>query len=106
MCANWAPLPGKSSHCEPLAQATGLKHLSINQVVKDKSCHDGYDDDLKSWIVNEDKVFCFSPTRPISTGALRSTDAGYSCSMKLRKTSRRVATSLIGTSVTSSLRAG
>lgn len=61
MCANWISLPGKSSHCEPLAQATGLKHLSVNQVVKDKSCHDGYDDELKSWIVDEDKVFFFLP---------------------------------------------
>ncbi|KAL0638176.1 factor activating pos9 [Maublancomyces gigas] len=50
------PGVGKSSHCELLAQATGLKHLSVNQVVKDKSCHDGYDDELKSWIVDEDKL--------------------------------------------------
>lgn len=57
VCANRISLLGKSSHCELLAQATGLKHLSVNQVVKDKSCHDGYDDELKSWIVDEDKVF-------------------------------------------------
>lgn len=61
LCVLIGSLPGKSSHCEPLAQATGLKHLSVNQVVKDKSCHDGYDDERKSWIVDEDKVFFFLP---------------------------------------------
>lgn len=50
------PGVGKSSHCEFIAQATGLKHLSINQVVKDKGCHDGYDDELKTWIVDDDKL--------------------------------------------------
>lgn len=50
------PGVGKSSHCELLAENTGLKHLSINQIVKDRSCHDGWDGELKSWIVDEDKV--------------------------------------------------
>ncbi|KAI5839233.1 AAA domain-containing protein [Morchella snyderi] len=50
------PGVGKSSHCELIAQTTGLKHLSINQVVKDKGCHDGYDDELKTWIVDDDKL--------------------------------------------------
>jgi len=47
---------GKSSHCELLAESTGLRHLSVNQIVKDKSCHEGYDDELKTWIVDEDKL--------------------------------------------------
>jgi len=76
---------GKSSQCEILAQATGLKHLSINQIVKDKSCHDGYDDELKSWIVDEDKVFFFfefpNPSR--SDWRIKET---YSFSTKLKKT--------------------
>ncbi|KAH8155253.1 uncharacterized protein LAJ45_00262 [Morchella importuna] len=50
------PGVGKSSHCELIAQTTGLKHLSINQVVKDKGCYDGYDDELKTWIVDDDKL--------------------------------------------------
>ncbi|KAA8910494.1 AAA domain-containing protein [Sphaerosporella brunnea] len=50
------PGVGKSSHSEQLAEATGLRHLSVNQVVKDKSCHEGYDDELKTWIVDEDKL--------------------------------------------------
>lgn len=50
------PGVGKTSHCELLAANTGLKHLSINQVVKDRGCHDGWDAEFKSWIVDEDKV--------------------------------------------------
>ncbi|KZF23175.1 P-loop containing nucleoside triphosphate hydrolase protein [Xylona heveae TC161] len=50
------PGVGKTSHCELLAENTGLKHLSINQIVKERECHDGYDDELKTWIVDEDKL--------------------------------------------------
>lgn len=87
MRANWISLLGKSSHCEPLAQATGLKHLSINQVIKDKSCHDGYDGELKSWIVDEDKVFLlFFPNSSCSYWSAKDAGTGYSFSTKLRKT--------------------
>lgn len=50
------PGVGKTSHCELLAQNTGLKHLAINQIVKERNCHDGWDEPLQSWIVDEDKV--------------------------------------------------
>lgn len=50
------PGVGKTVHCEQLAHETGLKHLSINQIAKERECHDGYDNKLKSWIVDEDKV--------------------------------------------------
>jgi adenylate kinase len=50
------PGVGKTVHCEQLAQETGLKHLSINQIAKERGCHDGYDEKLKSHIVDEDKV--------------------------------------------------
>lgn len=50
------PGVGKTTHCETLAQNTGLKHLSINDIVKERGCHDGYDEEFKSWIVDEDKV--------------------------------------------------
>ncbi|MCJ1256600.1 factor activating pos9 [Lignoscripta atroalba] len=50
------PGVGKTSHCELLAQNTGLKHLSINKIVKERQCHDAWDEDFKSWIVDEDKV--------------------------------------------------
>lgn len=50
------PGVGKTIHCEALAQTTGLRHLSINHVVKDRGCHDGWDENFQSWIVDEDKV--------------------------------------------------
>ena len=50
------PGVGKTSHAELLAQSTGLKHLSINQIVKERHCHERWDDELQTWIVDEDKV--------------------------------------------------
>ncbi|OOF92271.1 hypothetical protein ASPCADRAFT_210702 [Aspergillus carbonarius ITEM 5010] len=50
------PGVGKTVHCEQLAQDTGLRHLSINQVAKDRGCYDTYDQELQTWIVDEDKL--------------------------------------------------
>ena len=50
------PGVGKTTHCEVLAEKTGLRHLSVNQVVKERECHEGWDDEYQSWIVDEDKV--------------------------------------------------
>jgi adenylate kinase len=53
------PGVGKTTHCEMLAQSTGLKHLSVNEVVKERGCHEGWDEEYKCWIVDEDKVCGF-----------------------------------------------
>lgn len=50
------PGVGKTSHCHVLAENTGLKHLLLNQLVKDKSCHEGWSEEFQSYIVDEDKV--------------------------------------------------
>ena len=50
------PGVGKTSLCDLLAQNTGLRHLQISQIAKERDCHDGWDADLQSWIVDEDKV--------------------------------------------------
>ncbi|KAH6891992.1 AAA domain-containing protein [Thelonectria olida] len=50
------PGVGKTTHCEALAERTGLRHLSVNQVVKDKDCHEGWSDEYHSYIVDEDKL--------------------------------------------------
>lgn len=52
------PGVGKTTHCECLAERTGLRHVSVNQTVKDKGCHEGWSDEYQSWIVDEDKVRC------------------------------------------------
>lgn len=50
------PGTGKTTHCETLAQRTGLRHISVTHIVKDKECHEGWDEEYQSWIVDEDKV--------------------------------------------------
>ncbi|MCJ1471253.1 factor activating pos9 [Pseudocyphellaria aurata] len=50
------PGVGKTSHCELLVLITGLQHLSINQLVKDRELHDGWDEEYQSWIVDDDKL--------------------------------------------------
>ncbi|KAK3297547.1 AAA domain-containing protein [Chaetomium fimeti] len=50
------PGTGKTTHSELLAERTGLRHISVNEVVKDRECHEGWDDEFQSWIVDEDKL--------------------------------------------------
>lgn len=50
------PGVGKTTHCESLAERTGMRHMSINQLVKDAECHEGWSEEHQSWIVDEDKV--------------------------------------------------
>ncbi|MCJ1298153.1 factor activating pos9 [Hypocenomyce scalaris] len=50
------PGVGKTSHCELLAQSTGMEPMSINKIVKERGCHDGWDNEFKSWMVDEDKL--------------------------------------------------
>ncbi|PNS15442.1 Adenylate kinase isoenzyme 6 [Sphaceloma murrayae] len=50
------PGVGKTTHCTALAEATGLTHLDVNKVVKERDCSDGYDEELETTIVDEDKL--------------------------------------------------
>ncbi len=50
------PGVGKTSHCELLSSNTGLRHLSVNAVVKERGCHEGWDEVHLSWVVDEDRV--------------------------------------------------
>lgn len=50
------PGVGKSTHAELLAENTGLKHLLINKIAEENDCYDGRDEELQTWIVDEDKV--------------------------------------------------
>lgn len=52
------PGVGKSTHCEELAQKTGLHHLSINEVVKKHNIGESSDDpdDPNTKIVDEDRL--------------------------------------------------
>lgn len=120
------PGVGKTTHAESLAERIGARHLSVNQVVKDKGCHEGWDDEYQSWIVDEDKVsflcvlfgdFCFfrdtwecidgeknSRRKKESRGNADLMD--YSCWMPWKRTPREEDASLTGTHVIYSPRAG
>jgi broad-specificity NMP kinase len=57
------PGVGKTTTCNQLialsSQTTpplNLKYLSINDLVKDRSAHSGYDEELQTWIVDDDKL--------------------------------------------------
>lgn len=50
------PGVGKTTHCDNLVERLGLRHISVNQIVKDKDCHEGWSEEFQSWIVDEDKV--------------------------------------------------
>ena len=65
------PGVGKTTHCEQLATSSGLTHLNVNQVVKERDCADGFDEELNSVIVDEDKV-----CRTASNESDTSTDPG------------------------------
>ncbi|KAH8936393.1 hypothetical protein BDL97_17G082000 [Sphagnum fallax] len=48
------PGTGKTSTCSLLASATGLRHINVGELVKEKSLHDGWDAELDCYIVNDD----------------------------------------------------
>ncbi|OAL33982.1 hypothetical protein AYO20_06817 [Fonsecaea nubica] len=57
------PGVGKTTTCTQLLSLASsstptinLKHLSINDLVKSRSCHSGYDEDLQTLIVDDDKL--------------------------------------------------
>lgn len=48
------PGTGKTSTCSLLADATGINHINVGDLVKSKSLHDGWDDELECFILNDD----------------------------------------------------
>ena len=54
------PGTGKTTTSELVAIATGLHHLEVGKLVKEKQLHDGFDDTYQSFMINEDKVIIVS----------------------------------------------
>ena len=52
------PGTGKSTHAQALVDACPipLQHVNVVEIVKQKELHDGYDEEWKSYIVDEDKA--------------------------------------------------
>ena len=50
------PGTGKTTTSSALAESADLRHVNIGDLVKDKALHDGWDDDLDCYVINEDLV--------------------------------------------------
>eukprot|EP00842_Homolaphlyctis_polyrhiza_P002124 jgi/Hompol1/2912/HPOL_003064-RA len=50
------PGTGKTTTCEMLAIVSGLRHIEVGKLVKEKQLHDGFDTEFQSFLINEDKV--------------------------------------------------
>lgn len=47
---------GKTTTCELVASATGLRHLNVGDLVKQEELHNGWDEEFECWVIDEDKV--------------------------------------------------
>ncbi|MED6208969.1 Adenylate kinase isoenzyme 6 [Stylosanthes scabra] len=50
------PGTGKTTTCTALAEASQLRHINVGDLVKEKNLHDGWDDELDCYVINEDLV--------------------------------------------------
>ncbi|KAI3757111.1 hypothetical protein L6452_04644 [Arctium lappa] len=50
------PGTGKTTTSAAVAEATNLRHINIGDLVRDKKLHDGWDDQLECYVINEDLV--------------------------------------------------
>ena len=55
------PGTGKSTHAQYLASASStadvkFEHINVSELVKEKGFHEGWDEEWKTWIMDEDKV--------------------------------------------------
>lgn len=51
-----APPDGCHRHHQQVAEATGLRHINIGDLVKSQELHSGWDDEFDCWVIDEDKV--------------------------------------------------
>ncbi|KAL2915934.1 factor activating pos9 [Polyrhizophydium stewartii] len=50
------PGTGKTTTCEMVALATGMTHIEVGKLVKEKGLHDGFDEEFQSFLIDEDRV--------------------------------------------------
>lgn len=50
------PGTGKTTTSSALAEATHLRHINVGDLVREKNLHDGWDNQLDCFIINEDLV--------------------------------------------------
>lgn len=47
---------GKTQHCERLKELLSFQFFNCGDIVKEKGCHTGFDEDFQSYIIDEDKL--------------------------------------------------
>ncbi|GAB5037378.1 transcription initiation factor tfiid subunit 9 adenylate partial [Nannochloropsis oceanica] len=50
------PGTGKTTTARSIAEATGLSHLNVGDLVKEAKCYEGKDEELDTYILDEDKL--------------------------------------------------
>lgn len=50
------PGTGKSTLSELVLESTGLNYINVNEIVKEKGLHEGFDQEFQSYILDDDKV--------------------------------------------------
>ncbi|VFQ74639.1 unnamed protein product [Cuscuta campestris] len=50
------PGTGKTTMASALAEAAQLRHINVGDLVRAKNLHDGWDDELDCYVINEDLV--------------------------------------------------
>ncbi|KAI8851801.1 AAA domain-containing protein [Chytridium lagenaria] len=50
------PGTGKTTTAQMVAQLTGLEHIEVGKIVKERNLHSGMDDEFNAYIIDEDKV--------------------------------------------------
>jgi Cdc6-like AAA superfamily ATPase len=50
------PGTGKTTTSEMIAEATGLDHVNVGEIVKSKQLHEGYLEEFDTHVLDEDKV--------------------------------------------------
>jgi adenylate kinase len=57
------PGTGKSTHAQLLASSsssgTEFVHINVSDLVKEKGFHEEWDEEWKTWVIDEDKVRLF-----------------------------------------------
>ncbi|XP_062082771.1 adenylate kinase isoenzyme 6 homolog [Humulus lupulus] len=50
------PGTGKTTTSSALAESTQFRHINVGDLVKEKNLHDGWDEELDCYVINEDLV--------------------------------------------------
>ncbi|CAG8796550.1 13331_t:CDS:2, partial [Racocetra fulgida] len=50
------PRTGKTTLSQLASESTGLLHINVGELVKEKSLHQGFDHEFQSWILDDDKL--------------------------------------------------